>query len=163
AEADVRKAQSDYDKVSWANNVGMMPQATALEQATNNYVRAKARYDELNKRPKPEDVTSAQAKLSSAQADFQLLMAGSSTDDIAAAQANVAAPAGRVSAGQAAYQDAQLALAQMTLVARFDGTVAALHVEKGEQVSPGVAVAQLATTGQWQLETDDLTELDVVN
>jgi HlyD family secretion protein len=35
-------------------------------------------------------------------------------------------------------------------------------VEVGEQVAPGTAVAWLADLSAWEIETDDLTELNVV-
>jgi cell division protein FtsI/penicillin-binding protein 2 len=37
AEAALRLAQSEYDKIAWAGQVGMMPQALQLEQATIAY------------------------------------------------------------------------------------------------------------------------------
>ncbi|MCB0224944.1 MAG: biotin/lipoyl-binding protein, partial [Anaerolineae bacterium] len=39
-QAAVRQAQTEYDKVAWAGEVGAMPQALALEQATNAYEQA---------------------------------------------------------------------------------------------------------------------------
>ena len=48
------------------------------------------------------------------------------------------------------------------LVAPFAGTVARLAARVGEQVSPGVAVVELADLSSWELETEDMTELGVV-
>jgi multidrug efflux pump subunit AcrA (membrane-fusion protein)/uncharacterized protein YraI len=156
AEADLRKAQAEYDKVSWANDIGMMPQATALEQATNNYARAQANLEELQKGAGPEEITEAQAQVSSAQADLNLLLAGATSAEIAAAEANVAV-------AQAALEDAQIALADMTLLAPFDGIAATVDVAVGEQVSPGATVVTLADLNSWRIETEDLTELSVVD
>lgn len=156
AEAALRQAQADYDEVGWRNDVGMLPQATALEQATNNYVRAQAAFDELQAGADADDVTDAQARVRSAQAELDLLLAGATPAAIAAAEATVAA-------AQAALTDAQVALDDMTLVAPFDGIVAALNVETGEQVSPGVVAVKLADIATWRIETEDLTELNVVN
>ena len=43
------------------------------------------------------------------------------------------------------------------------GVMAQLDADVGEQVAPGQVVVRLADTSQWQIETDDLTELDVVD
>jgi HlyD family secretion protein len=41
----LQKAQSDYDKISWRGDVGMTPQAVALQQATLDYQSAQATYN----------------------------------------------------------------------------------------------------------------------
>jgi len=156
AEASLRQAQSDYDQVSWSNDISMMPQATALEKATSDYVATKARYDDLFAEPNVNDVSSAQAQLASAQADMDNFLAGSKNEAIAASKATVAA-------SEAALQDAIAALNQTLLRAPFDGTVAAINAELGEQVSPGAGAVTLADFSWWRIETDDLTELSVVN
>ena len=78
-----------------------------------------------------------------------------------AAAALAQAEAGVTSAG-AAVDAARAALARMTLVAPFAGTVAVLDVELGELVAPGVPVVRLGSAGQWVVETTDLVEQDVV-
>ena len=49
-----------------------------------------------------------------------------------------------------------------TIVAPFSGTVAEIFVEAGETAPAGSAVIALADFSTWQVETTDLTELDVV-
>jgi HlyD family secretion protein len=41
--------------------------------------------------------------------------------------------------------------------------VASLDTKVGEQVLPGVPVVWLADLNEWQIETDDLTELSIVD
>jgi multidrug resistance efflux pump len=41
--------------------------------------------------------------------------------------------------------------------------MASLDTKVGEQVVPGVPVAWLADLNEWQIETDDLTELSIVD
>ncbi|HRO91397.1 MAG TPA: HlyD family efflux transporter periplasmic adaptor subunit, partial [Promineifilum sp.] len=64
-------------------------------------------------------------------------------------------------AAQSAVDAARAALARMTLVAPFAGTVAQIDVEVGELVAPGVVVARLGSAAGWAMETTDLVELDV--
>ena len=59
-------------------------------------------------------------------------------------------------------EQAQSALAQSELRVPFTGTVASLDLKQGEFASPGTAILQLADFSQWQILTDDLTELSVV-
>ncbi len=105
---------------------------------------------------KDDDLRSAQARLnvaigqrSAAQAQLDLLKAGSTAEQIEAAKARVT--------------QAQAALDETTLVAPFDGAIADLAVNVGEMVGPGPRIASLADLTQWQVETDDLSEVDVVN
>ena len=47
------------------------------------------------------------------------------------------------------------------LVAPFAGTVMKVDIAPGEYAAPGAAVLLLADTSAWQVETTDLTELNV--
>jgi multidrug resistance efflux pump len=94
-----------------------------------------------------EDI--AKARHAAAQAQLALLKAGATAEQMDAAKARVA--------------QAQAALDETTLVAPFDGVVAELLINPGEIVSPGVRVASLADLANWQVETDDLSEVDEVN
>lgn len=156
AEAEMRIAQSDYDEEKWRTDIAMRSEALELEKATNNYNAAKAELDDLLAEADQADVAGANASIVSAQSDLDLLLAGADQQAIAAAQATV-------TANQASVRDAQAALNEATLVAPFSGIVAAVNSEVGEQVSSGSAVIQLADTTEWRIETEDLTELDVVN
>jgi len=105
---------------------------------------------------KDDDLRSTQARLNvaigqrnAAQAQLDLLKAGSTAEQIEAAKARVA--------------QAQAALDETTLVAPFDGAIADLAVNLGEMVGPGPRIASIADLAQWQVETDDLSEVDVVN
>jgi multidrug resistance efflux pump len=153
----------------------------ALQQATLAYDAAKAEYNALANGPTQQDIAVAQAGVVEAQAALNQLLAGSTPEQIAQAQADVAnaeaalaglkagateaqlaiAQAG-VQAAQAELQGAQAELAKTQLSAPFSGVVGAVQVEAGEYVSPGMTVAALGDTSDWQVETDDLTEIDVV-
>ena len=103
----------------------------------------------------PSDMAVAEASVNQAKAQLDELMAGARSEDIAAAEADVAA-------ATAALQQALVGLRNTELRAPFTGVVATLNAAVGEQVSPGAPVAQLADVTAWEIETSDLTELDVV-
>jgi HlyD family secretion protein len=126
-----------------------------LAAAQAGYDAAKARVAQAYS-GKNDDLQSAQAKLNVAlgqrdaeQAHLNLLTAGSPPEEIDAAKARVA--------------QAQAALDETTLVAPFDGTIAELDVNLGEIAGPGARIASLADLTQWEVDTDDLSEVDVVN
>ncbi len=66
-----------------------------------------------------------------------------------------------VQQAQVALEIAQLNLAQGTLTAPFDGTVASIRVTPGEFVPSDQAVVTLATLNALQVETTDLSERDI--
>ena len=155
AEAALRQAQAAYDKIAGNPDAGAYPQALQLEQATNAANAAKARIEDLKQGSTPAEIAAAQAEVRRAQAQLDLLQSGARSETIAGAEAEVAA-------SRAALQLAQVALDETTLKAPFAGTIAEILPAVGEQVSPGAPLARLADLSTWQIETDDLTELDVV-
>ena len=78
-------------------------------------------------------------------------------------QANLDRSQAAVAQAEAALQVATESLAQTSLTAPFAGTIAAVEVEVGEGVSPGFPILRLADFSRWEVETDDLTEIEVVN
>jgi multidrug resistance efflux pump len=126
-----------------------------LAAAQAGYDAAKARVAQAYS-GKDDDLQSAQAKLNVAfgqrdveQAHLNLLKAGSPPEDIDAAKARVA--------------QAQAALDETVLLAPVDGTVTEMTAHIGEIAGPGARIASLADLTQWEVDTDDLSEVDVVN
>ena len=181
AEAAVRQAQAAYDRVQGDPNIGARPEALQLQQATNNYNAAKARYDDLAKGASAADIAQARAQVQRAQAALDKVKVPARAEDIAAAQAEVrraqaqldliqsgnraetvAAAEADVAAAKAGLDQAQAALADTELRAPFAGAVAVLNAKVGESIAAGAVAVRLADLGNWQIETDDLTELAVV-
>ncbi len=180
AQAAVAQAQAAYDRVKGNADIAARPEALALQQATNAYNAAAARLADLErgaspadlagararvaqaqaqldalKATRPADLAGAQAELRRAQAQLALTAQGARTETIAAAEADVAAAA-------AALDQARAALAEAELTAPFAGIVAELKPAVGEQLLPGATAVVLADLSAWQVETTDLTELQVV-
>jgi len=101
------------------------------------------------------NLESAKSELAKAQKEYDMLSAGSSGGEKALAEAQFEAARANLAAARAA-------LADVELLAPFDGTVAGLKVKGGETVSPGQVVVSLADFSGWIVKTTDLTELDVV-
>lgn len=179
AQAELTRAQRAYNEIGWRNDVGAMPQSAQLQVATNNFEAAQARLADLQsgasradvagaqaqirqaeanleriENTYPADIAAAQADVDQAEAQLELLKAGARTEEIASAEADVAA-------ATAAVQQALIDLANTELRAQFDSTVAMLETEIGEQVNAGNPVVQLADLNNWEIRTEDLTEFDV--
>jgi HlyD family secretion protein len=173
------------------------PDADALAQAQREFAAAQARIDasrsaleELQggataaeQQAASGGVAAAVAQRDAAQAELDLLLAGSQAEQIAIAEARraeasaalseaqvrvqqseatVAQAQAGVTQAQAGVDTAQSALDDRTLTSPFAGVVADVAVELGETISAGVPVATVADLSGWLVETTDLTELDVV-
>jgi HlyD family secretion protein len=130
--------------------------AAELAAAQAGIDQAQAQLDAIKAPARTADVAAAQAEIQRAQAQLDLIQAGARAETIAAVEADLAA-------AEAALKLSQVALADTVLQAPFAGTVASLNTKVGEQVLPGVPVAWLADLSEWQIETDDLTELSIVD
>ncbi len=183
AENAVAQAQAEYDKVAYAadSDIGQAA-ALALENATLNYQAALANYQLLVNSPTPEELAVIEAQVAEAEAALAQVQAGPTAEQIAVAQAGVlqaeaalrqaqagptdeqiaVAEAG-VRQAEAALRQAQLALNSLQLLAPMDGTVAAVHIKEGEIATPGAPAITLADFSGWQVQTKDLTEVDVVH
>ncbi len=180
AKAALQQAQSAYNKVSWANDIGARPESRQLQEATNNYEAAQARYDALFAGPAADQAAAARAQLQQAQATLAQLLTPGSPSQIAAAEAQVrsaqatldlltaaardetiAAASATVASAEAALHRAEATLATMTLHAPFAGTVTTMGVSIGEMVQPGQAVLTLADLNHLEVTTTDLSERDV--
>ncbi|RME43605.1 MAG: biotin/lipoyl-binding protein, partial [Caldilineae bacterium] len=64
--ARLKQAQAEYDKIAWAGEVSLTPQALALEQATLEYQAAQATYQSVVSGPTEEDIAAAEAAVESA-------------------------------------------------------------------------------------------------
>ena len=102
------------------------------------------------------NLTSAQAQLDKAQKDLEALENGPNPDDVANAEA-------RVTATEAALTSAKAALDNLELEAPISGTIVDMDLIVGQLVTAGQPVMTLADFSQMYAETDDLTEIEVVD
>jgi len=181
AQAALQQAQAAYDRVKSEPDIMARPQSLQLQQATNAYEAAKARLEVLQEGPSTADLAAVRAQVQQAQAQLDAIKAPARSADVAAAEAEIrraqaqlemleagarpeaiAGAEADLAAAEASLEQARVALAETELRAPFAGAVAALDVQVGEQVAPGSPIVWLADLSAWQVETDDLTELNVV-
>ena len=101
------------------------------------------------------NVETAQTQLDEAIKDFDKLSKGPDPDKVEAAQA-------RIKAAEASLASAHANLDNLELTSTIDGTVVKLDLKVGQNVSPGAPVMTIADFSEMYAETDDLTEIEVV-
>jgi multidrug resistance efflux pump len=75
----------------------------------------------------------------------------------------IAAADGRIRVAEAQLAAAKTALEALTLKAPMAGTVIAVYARMGELISPAAPAVVLADLSEWWVETDTLTQIDVVS
>ncbi|MCK6624543.1 MAG: efflux RND transporter periplasmic adaptor subunit [Anaerolineae bacterium] len=133
AQAALKLAQSEYDKIAWAGQVGETPQALTLEKATNAYEQALSTY-QLQTNPSEAQLAPLQAQLAKAKLDLALAKQPFRPVDFAMAKATI-------QQAEAAVELAQLQLDYTTLRAPFDGIVGEVYIHQGSMVDTKSAVA----------------------
>jgi HlyD family secretion protein len=156
-------AKADYDKL--VN--GATDEEIGVARAQLN--EAQAALEKTLAGATPEQIAQAQAEVARAEASLAQLLAGATAEDIAVAEARVQTGEANVASAEAAVAQAetQVAVAETELgktklVAPFNGVVGLLTINEGEIVSPGDRAVAVGDSSRWQIETDDLTEIDVV-
>ncbi|HEY4691321.1 MAG TPA: biotin/lipoyl-binding protein [Anaerolineae bacterium] len=156
-----QQVQTTYDRIIELELLGSTEEQArlALETAIKATQAAQARVDAL-KSGSPSDradsaqIAAASASFKAAQARLEKLQseAGGQPDGTYAAA---------VQQAEAALRAAHVALAQAELRVPLDGSVARIDLKVGQRVGPGATVVIVADLSGWQIETDDLTEIDV--
>jgi multidrug efflux pump subunit AcrA (membrane-fusion protein) len=98
----------------------------------------------------------AKARLEEAKRDYETLKNGPDPKDVDSANS-------RIDAAKANLAAAKASLDNLDLVASIDGTVVTQDLIIGQNVTAGQPVMQIADFSQMYAETDDLTEIEVVD
>ncbi len=149
AEARLREAQARQDQL-------LNPDAGRVAAAHARVSAAEATVARLQGSVRTAQLDSAAADV--AQASAQLAQVAATPRDVDIASAKVEIDAATVAVAQAQYD-----LDQATITAPFAGVVADMNVTVGELLTPNVPAAVIADTSVWHVETEDLTELDIVS
>lgn len=159
AEEDLEEAQEKFNSYADLDeNSGVRQryedELEEAQEAYNEEVRAR---DELVIELETAEAKwqSAQALVEQAQRDYSDLLDGPDPDQVALAEARVAAASAQV---DAAIEQTE----NLTLTAPFNGMVADVMISEGEWTSPGQPVIVLANLDSLRVETTDLNEIDVV-
>jgi multidrug efflux pump subunit AcrA (membrane-fusion protein) len=159
AETELEDARADFDTYAELdeNNPTRQRYETALIDAQLAYDEAVAERDQLiiDRDRAQANLELARAVLAQAQADYDATRSGPDPEMLALAEMRLANAEAQVSA-------AQSALDLRDLKAPFAGTVVELNLGINELVGSDTWAVLLADFSEWYVETNDLTELDVV-
>jgi multidrug resistance efflux pump len=173
AEDALARAKEDYEPYADRPETNLV-RATLLgkvAQAQSAFDDAARRYNQLlgiigndfDVAQAEAEFEIAKARLEQAQEDFDELQNGPDPDGVALAEVRIDTAETRLQAAEAALAAAEASLADLDLVATIDGTVVTQDLISGQQVTPGAPVIRLADFSQWFVETDNLTELEVID
>ena len=164
AQVQRKEAEDAYQRLMDSKIHGWMEEQAILRvNAANEAVAAaQAALDQLKSGASPELVQAynsaigvASQQRKAAEAQLALLQAGATKAQVDQAKAGL-------EAAKAALAAAQAQLDQATLKAPFAGTIVSLSTEVGEVVTPGAPVLVLVDESKWRMQTNDLSETDVV-
>lgn len=160
AKDDLDDAEEEWDKYKDmdVSNSNRKNADTRLKEAQKKYNDAVRKRDRLqnNLDQYTSEVAAAQALKEDAQRKYDERKGGQpDADDLALAQS-------RLNSAKAQVKAAQTALADLELKAPFAGTIVELDVVPGEILLPSQQVVYLADLSEIFVETNDLTEMDVV-
>ena len=115
------------------------------------------------------DIVAAQASLNAAELDAQIQRRRRRQFDfdtfnfiyVSTPGETIQAADAKVDQMRSALEAVKASLAQATLIAPFGATVVRVDVEPGEYVQPGQVLIKLARLDELQIETTDLSELNI--
>ena len=159
AAQDLEDAQKDFDKYKnlAEDNSLRKSYKKILDDAQSRYDQAVLERDTLlnDKEMAKSDLELAKASQVIAQSDFDATRSGPDPDQLRLAEARLENARAQLNASQAALEN-------MEIRAPFNGMIVDTNVEPNELVSPEKWAFLLADFSQWVVETNDLTELEVV-
>ncbi len=104
--------------------------------------------------PQPGELALLEALIQNGYRDFDIFNSGPDPEDVALAEA-------RITNAEAQLAAAKAVIADRELVAPFDGVISAVHINPNEWVAPGSPVLLVGNLDHMQVETTDLSEIDV--
>ena len=159
-ESDLDDAREDWEKYEDVDEDNYARQAAEddLEDAQEDYNQAQRDLEEARREIDEPRAALDAALAAEAEAlrDYQMWEEeGVDLDQKALLES-------RLSAAQASLAAASLALDNYTIDAPYPGTITDIYFELGQLVGPDLPAVMLADLSEFQVETSDLTELEVV-
>lgn len=136
SEVDINVAEADY----------LTAQASLIQ--------AQRDLERVLEGPDPGEIALLEAQIDKGYRDYETYSAGPDPDDVALAESRIANAETQLTAAEAT-------LADLELEAPFDGVISAVYINPSEWVAPGSPVLLIADLGHLQIETTDLSEIDV--
>jgi multidrug efflux pump subunit AcrA (membrane-fusion protein) len=164
SEFDVAYAQGALSAAISARDVLVnYPDPIAVALAKAKLLAAQAALSDKMDWPNAFEIELARSEFTKADSLYARLSAGPNPFDEARRDAVLAEASASVEAAEASLGIAITALNNTEIRAPFDGTVSGVDINIGEETSPDDIAMRIANLSSWEIETDDLDELSVVN
>lgn len=158
AQQEVLAAQQALDTLRSAAEVTLAQAQVAVFAAQNQLEAAQEAFDADETDENRALIDQAAALLAQAEANLAKLDTNDGIDpDL------LAAATARLSAAEAGAASAQAALDALLLKSTLAGTVVDLSLQPGQRVAAGQPVITVADFSTWVVETQNLTEIELVN
>ena len=169
AEDQVDRAQREFNKYSGrgdddpvralalSNLSAARQQRDAIQRQLNWYT---GQPDTIDQAILDAEVAFAQVQLEEAEEEYAMLLEGPDPDLVALVQERIDNALAQLAAAEAALADYEELAPELT--APFAGTVVKQELKVGENAVPGQVAVVLADLSRWYVETEDLTEIEVV-
>jgi len=158
-QSDLNDAQDEFDKYKDLDkdNSKRKTAEDALEQAQEDYNEAVRKLEETSRERDTvrAALDAAQAAEIEAKHQFEQTVDGPNKEQLVLLSS-------RLDNAKAQVAAAEDSLSNYQITAPFDGVVAEVAVEVGEQVGAESRAVSIADTSSWIIETTDVTELEVV-
>lgn len=159
-EQDLKDAHEEFDKYKDLDedNSKRKTAEDELETAQNDYNDAVRNLEETTRERDSvrAALDAAMAAEAEAKRTYEESLDGPNKEKFALASS-------RLENAKAQVAAAEDALSNFELTAPFDGTVADVEIEAGDQVTPPARAVSVIDPSAWIVETTDVTELEVVN
>lgn len=164
----LRVAQQAYDQVAYADNLGTLPEAIALQAATLDYEAKLAAYNLASKGPTEADLANVRATVEQAQAEVQAAVSALAAHQQEVAILEFEVEQARLQVEQLqtgvdpllrqAVQQAEQDLANTSLIAPFAGVVLEIFGKPGQRISRETALLLLADPTATEVRTKVVEE-----
>ena len=181
AQRDVENAEKALREASVIFEQSKQAEINGIAAAEANVNNAQALMIELQSGSDADVIAAARARIAQAEADLSKLQGGQKTAPVTTAQAqqavaeaalakissepravDLAVAEAQVKEAEAALKREQLTLELAAIRAPFAGTVVDVGVKVGEVPALNVPAFIMADLSKWQIETDDLSEQEMV-
>ena len=161
---EVKRTQEELaliDSRTRYNELLSPPDPIDVQVAEAELATAQARLSEAERElervldgPQPGEVALLNAQIENGYRDFEIFSSGPDPDQVAIAEARIANAEAQLAAAKAAIVDREL-------LAPYNGVISDVYVNPNEWVAPGSPVLLIGDLDHLQVETTDLSEIDV--
>lgn len=157
-----KTAYAPYEKLPEDNltrarlQVELANKQKEYDNAVRNFNRLTGKANDFDLTQAQTDYEIAKGKLELAQENYDLIQLDPDKDNIASTEARIIASQARVIAAKAD-------LDKLELVSTIDGKIVHSDLLEGKSIILGQPVIEIADFSEWYVETENLTEIDVVD